>query len=83
MSVLAFYKTHQVPTQHRSELYTVPTILAVCGGLLGLFLGISTLSIFELIYFFTLRLYWNIRRLKFETNIAAFKAKIIHFISHK
>lgn len=40
------------------ERYTISDFLAICGGLLGLFLGISLLSIIDLIYFSTLRLFW-------------------------
>lgn len=41
----------------RSETTTAFDFIASCGGLLGLFMGISVLSIVELIYFFTLGLY--------------------------
>lgn len=40
----------------RSEVYGYTDFLANCGGLLGLFLGFSILSIVEIIYFLTLRL---------------------------
>lgn len=39
-------------------------ILTVCGGILGLCLGISALSIIECLYFLTLRLYWSINQWK-------------------
>lgn len=39
----------------RSETSTTSDFIANCGGLLGLFMGVSVLSIVELIYFFTLR----------------------------
>lgn len=64
-----FFKTHEVTTLKRSEMYKLSDFLAIGGGLLGLFLGVSLLSIVELIYFFTLRLFWNIRQLK--ANIVA------------
>jgi acid-sensing ion channel, other len=44
------------------ETYTVTQFLAICGGLLGLFLGVSLLSLIEIIYFATLRLFWIIRQ---------------------
>ena len=44
----------------RRELYTWTDFLANIGGLMGLCLGISTISILEFIYFFTARLYYNI-----------------------
>ncbi|KAG4070461.1 hypothetical protein HA402_005693 [Bradysia odoriphaga] len=48
-------------TSKRSELYGKTDFLANCGGLLGLFMGASFLSIFELLYFFSLRLCCNLR----------------------
>lgn len=34
--------------------------VAACGGLLGLFMGISLLSIVELVYYFSLRLFCSV-----------------------
>uniref|UniRef100_A0A2A4JK97 Pickpocket n=1 Tax=Heliothis virescens TaxID=7102 RepID=A0A2A4JK97_HELVI len=51
-----FYKSPQFISMRRSELFGVTDFLANCGGLLGLFLGFSFLSLVEIIYFFTLRL---------------------------
>lgn len=39
----------------RTELYGFVDFIASCGGLLGLFMGVSLLSFVELIYFFTVR----------------------------
>lgn len=47
--------------------------LAVCGGLLGLCLGVSALSIIECLYFLTLRLYWSIYRWKSKKTIVPIK----------
>ena len=33
--------------------------MAICGGLLGLFLGATVLSIIEIVYYSSLRLFWN------------------------
>lgn len=55
------FNNHPVKTLLQSEQYTFPEFLSLCGGLLGLFLGVSALSIIELIYHFTLRLYWILR----------------------
>lgn len=41
---------------NRLETNTMANFISSCGGLLGLFMGISILSIVELIYFCTLRL---------------------------
>lgn len=53
---------------NRKESFTYTEFFAVCGGLLGLFLGGSVLSIIELIYFFTLRLFFNVRKSKSFRN---------------
>ncbi|XP_055840673.1 pickpocket protein 28-like [Episyrphus balteatus] len=45
----------------RSELYSTTDLIANCGGLLGLFMGVSILSLVELVYFFTLRLWTNLK----------------------
>lgn len=44
------------------ERYTLIDFLYICGGLLGLFLGTSLLSIIEMIYYATLRTFWIIWR---------------------
>ncbi|XP_055840713.1 pickpocket protein 28-like [Episyrphus balteatus] len=45
----------------RSELYSITDFIANCGGLLGLFMGVSILSLVELVYFFTVRLLMNLK----------------------
>ncbi|XP_047022622.1 pickpocket protein 28-like [Helicoverpa zea] len=57
-----FYKSPQFISMRRSELFGVTDFLANCGGLLGLFLGFSFLSLVEIIYFFTLRLCCALRK---------------------
>ncbi|KAH8375195.1 hypothetical protein KR200_002252 [Drosophila serrata] len=59
--VSIFFKEAQFLTSRRSELYGTTDFLANCGGLLGLFMGVSMLSIVELIYFCTVRLISNLR----------------------
>ena len=54
-----FDKLHFIMHQ-RGELYTFTDFLANIGGLMGLCLGISAMSILEFVYFFTARLYFNI-----------------------
>lgn len=56
-----YFKEHQFITSKRSELYGQTDFLANCGGLLGLFMGVSVLSIVECIYYFTLRLGCSLR----------------------
>ncbi|XP_026496020.2 pickpocket protein 28 [Vanessa tameamea] len=55
--VMIFFKEAQFITSRRSELYGQTDFLANCGGLLGLFMGFSILSVAEIIYFLTLRLF--------------------------
>lgn len=59
-----FFRNQQFETEQRVESLTFPDFLALCGGLLGLFMGVSALSVVELIYFFTLRLFWTIYGLR-------------------
>lgn len=66
--IIDFEKSN-VNRLNTKEVYTFTTdFLAVCGGLLGLFLGVSVLSIFELIYYATLRVFWSNRR-KIAENV--------------
>lgn len=51
-----FFKEKQFIASHRSELYGTTDFLANCGGLIGLFMGMSILSIVEMLYYCTLRL---------------------------
>ncbi|XP_026725648.1 pickpocket protein 28-like isoform X2 [Trichoplusia ni] len=73
--VMVFFKEAQFITSRRSELYGQTDFLANCGGLLGLFMGFSILSVAEIVYFLTLRLcclLWRRRnkkrRIDFTTN---------------
>ena len=52
----------------RVETVTVVDFLAMCGGVLGLFMGFSAVTVVELIYYPFLRLFWMIRRLKTEND---------------
>ncbi|ALC43319.1 CG8546 [Drosophila busckii] len=74
--VSIFFKEAQFLTSRRSELYGTTDFLANCGGLLGLFMGVSTLSIVELVYFCTVRLISNLRmrrKTRKELHLAASK----------
>lgn len=57
-----YFRSTDVVVMKSAEKYNFTNFLSNCGGLLGLFLGVSLLSMIEFIYFFTLRLYWTIRR---------------------
>lgn len=68
-----FFRNQQVETITRMEASTYTDFWAVCGGLLGLFLGVSALSIIEFIYYSTLRLFWNLRQLRSKNVIEPFR----------
>lgn len=53
------YKDKKVITLKRSEFYGEAAFLANCGGLLGLFMGFSILSLVEIFYFSTIRMFCN------------------------
>ncbi|XP_045477140.1 pickpocket protein 28-like [Harmonia axyridis] len=57
-----FFKDQQFITSERNELYGQTDFLANCGGLLGLFVGFSFLSIVEIVYFLSLRLFCNAKK---------------------
>ncbi|XP_055840557.1 pickpocket protein 28-like [Episyrphus balteatus] len=45
----------------RTEVYSTTDFIADCGGLLGLFMGVSILSLVELVYYLTVRLWLNLK----------------------
>ncbi|EDW80549.1 uncharacterized protein Dwil_GK11507 [Drosophila willistoni] len=64
MSRLSIYfKQSQFITSKRSELYGITDFLANCGGIFGLFMGFSILSMVEMWYHFTLRFWSNWKHL--------------------
>lgn len=54
-SVTIFFKDDDFIFSKRSELYSFTDFIANFGGILGLFLGVSILSIVEIIYFMAFR----------------------------
>lgn len=50
-----FFKKTKFVANKRSELYSNTDFLANCGGLIGMFMGASLLSIIEIFYFCLLR----------------------------
>ncbi|XP_035790345.1 pickpocket protein 28-like [Anopheles albimanus] len=50
-----YFKESHFITSKRTELYGFVDLLANCGGLLGLFMGVSFLSLIEICYFLTIR----------------------------
>ncbi|XP_035705890.1 pickpocket protein 28-like isoform X2 [Folsomia candida] len=59
--------------KERKELYSLTSLIANTGGLLGLCLGFSGLSAIELLYFYTLRAWCRTRRKKTIWAIVAMK----------
>ncbi|XP_017488463.1 PREDICTED: pickpocket protein 28 [Rhagoletis zephyria] len=57
-----YFKEHQFTAIKRTVLFSVATLIANWGGILGLFMGISSLSLIELVYFFSVRLFDNLRK---------------------
>ncbi|KAK5640255.1 hypothetical protein RI129_011066 [Pyrocoelia pectoralis] len=57
-----FYKDLQFITSERNELFGLMDFLSSCGGLFGLFMGFSFISLIELVYFFSLRLFCNYKK---------------------
>ncbi|KAJ3647274.1 hypothetical protein Zmor_024797 [Zophobas morio] len=61
-SVLQIYfKEEQFKTMERNELYGISDLISNFGGLLGLFTGFSLISLVEIIYFCSLRIFCNER----------------------
>ncbi|KAJ8970718.1 hypothetical protein NQ317_018752, partial [Molorchus minor] len=56
-----FFKESQFITEERNELFGLSDFIAYCGGILGLITGFSALSLVEIVYYFFLRLIYNIR----------------------
>lgn len=74
-TITIFFRDYNVVNLKRGEMYTITDFLAICGGLLGLFLGVSALSIIEFIYYSTLHLFWTLRRRKLQNTIVPFNQK--------
>ncbi|XP_019890550.2 pickpocket protein 28 [Musca domestica] len=60
-----YFKDNKFFTSHRSELYGYYDFIASCGGIFGLFMGVSLLSVFEILYHVTLRLWNNYKEKKY------------------
>jgi acid-sensing ion channel, other len=57
------FNTDDIVVYNRYQQFTASDVVSYIGGLLGLFAGISFLSVFEFFYFVTLRLFVNAWRL--------------------
>nr|AJC97568.1 hypothetical protein [Drosophila navojoa] len=71
-----FFKQNQFITSRRSELYGVTEFLANCGGIFGLFMGFSILSLVEVVYHFTLRFAVNLKQMYKVDSKATAECKI-------
>lgn len=76
-----FFREQEVILLKRVEVYTYTDFVAICGGLLGLFLGASVLSVVEFLYYSTLRLYWTLRKWKSESRIVPLNRTIFNRVS--
>ncbi|XP_049547151.1 pickpocket protein 28-like [Anopheles darlingi] len=50
-----YFREAQFVGIKRNQMFGINDFIANCGGLLGLFMGVSLLSILELVYYFTLK----------------------------
>ncbi|XP_037826364.1 pickpocket protein 28-like [Lucilia sericata] len=56
------FRETQFTAIKRTVLYDLTQLIANCGGIFALFMGVSMLSLIELIYFFSVRLVNNFRK---------------------
>lgn len=75
--VLITFKDEQFFSSRRAEVYTLIDFIANCGGILGLFMGISILSIVEIVYFSTLRIGCSLRKRRLAKKRRMQQLKII------
>lgn len=54
-----YFKSEQFMPIERNQLYGISDLISNLGGLLGLFTGFSLITVAEIIYFLTLRIYCN------------------------
>ncbi|CAH1647309.1 unnamed protein product [Spodoptera littoralis] len=73
-----YFKKPRFLSMRRSELFGIIDFLANCGGLLGLFLGFSFLSLMEIVYFLTLRLCCTLKKDLEEEKNEKMQGKEIH-----
>ncbi|XP_065369031.1 pickpocket protein 28-like [Calliphora vicina] len=59
-----YYREPQFTAIKRTVIYDITQLIANCGGIFALFMGVSMLSLIEIIYFFSVRLYNNFRKRK-------------------
>jgi acid-sensing ion channel, other len=67
-SITIGFKEHQFVAMERGQLFGPTELVAQFGGLLGLFLGFSLMSVMELVYFCTIRLICDLKNALSERN---------------
>lgn len=75
------YKNIDLMTVNWEVLYISSDLMTICGGLLGLFLSVSALSIVKLIYFTTFLWFNFTRRSQFENIEVPPRQRVINVIS--
>lgn len=75
-AVHLFFNDVDVESLERLAANTPTKFLSTCGGLLGLCLGFSVLSLIEFIYYATLRLYWTLRKQRSKIVVEPFKPSV-------
>lgn len=84
--LLIFFKQNRFITSKRSELYGWIDFLTNCGGSLGLFMGVSLLSIVEIFYYCTVRLCCKlneIRQKKYKSTAKELNSISCHIIDEE
>uniref|UniRef100_A0A182PN36 Pickpocket n=1 Tax=Anopheles epiroticus TaxID=199890 RepID=A0A182PN36_9DIPT len=71
-SIAVYFKEAQFISIKRNQLFGLNDFIANCGGILGLFMGVSLLSIVEILYYFTMKPLINycLRRTRKSHSIA-------------
>lgn len=67
-TLTTFFKTANFYPIKRSELFSSTDLIASCGGLMGLFMGFSLLSLVEMIYYCAIRPWLVCRRRRYCLN---------------
>jgi Amiloride-sensitive sodium channel len=66
--ITIYFSENQFLTSERKEIYSKTDFLADCGGILGLCLGFSVMSLLEIFFFCTIRLWCSLMRSKAKVD---------------
>ncbi|XP_059471039.1 sodium channel protein Nach-like [Neocloeon triangulifer] len=76
-SIIYVFFGKMIGTRYRRDLLmSWETLLSNAGGLFGLFMGFSLLSVVEFVYFFTVRLYFELRGRRNKKSLKKWSAKV-------